>query len=133
MLKIKKYFTFIKLILSVLIKIPDKFFMCYLCLVHGYKYDVFNKTTHKPFKVLLSLFVKKKSSVIINNIFEVKPSKIIFNKYNKELIILDRSIPNYYFDIRDKFSNFHKTPIYKKLMKKVIGKKSLIPTKVYFH
>lgn len=118
MLKIKKYFSFIKLILGVLIKIPDKFFMCYLCLVHGYKYDVFNKTTHEPFKVLLSLFIKKKSSVIINNICEVKPSKIIFNKDNKELIILDRSIPNSYFEIRDKFSNFHETPIYKKIDQK---------------
>lgn len=118
MFEIKKYFNFVKSMLSALIKLSDKFRMCYLCLVYGYKYDIFNETTHRPFKILLSLIVKKTSEVTIKNICEVKPSKIIFEKDNKELIILDRTIPNFYFDIRDKFSHFHETPIYTKVDKK---------------
>ena len=132
MFGIKKYFNFVIVIARVLIKLADKVNICCLCLVYGYKYNIFNKTTNKPFKTLLSLIINKPSSQMINNNCKVKPSKIIFEKNNRELTILDRPIPDFYSNLRGQFSHFHHVPAYTKVDEKSYWQDKALSTKNLF-
>lgn len=133
MFGIKKYFNFVKVVVRFLIKLADKVSLCYLCLFYGYKYDIFNKKTNKPFKILLSLIINKPSTQIINHNCKVKPSKIIFEKNNRELIILDRPISNLYSNLRDRFSHFHQVPAYTKVDEKSYWQDKATSTKDLFY
>ena len=123
---IKKNFNFFIIILRIILKQFDNLNKCRLCLLYGYKYSIFSKKTHNFLGLILSLVSNKLNPEKIRNSCKVRPSKIIFDKNDKELFIFDRPIPDFYFHLRDQFSTFHKVPSYLK-----VDKQSYLQNKIF--
>ncbi|WP_435116879.1 hypothetical protein ACIJYF_00745 [Candidatus Pelagibacter bacterium nBUS_49] len=103
-----------KKIARFLINFIDNINMCLLCLLYRYKYKIFNSKCNKILQIFLRLILKKPTTDNDKYSCQVKSSKIIFEKIDKQLIIFDRPIYKSYFSKRDQLSEFHQTPKYNK-------------------
>ena len=111
----KKKFNFILLFLGFLKNQFIKIVKCNLYLKYGQKYNLFKEKKFKYFKLIWELILAKLNTENLKDRCSIKPSKIIFDIKDKELIILDRPIPKFYFNLRDQFDKFHRTPSYLKV------------------
>lgn len=116
LIKIKKNFNFLIEILRIFKNQLDKLNKCRLYLLYGFKYGILNKK--KLIKIILNLITNNFNPENLESSCLVKPSKIIFDKKDKDFFIFDRPIPDFYFDLRDKFGHYHQTPSYLKIDKK---------------
>ena len=105
----------LKKIYGLIKKIKIKFVKLKLNLLFGYKYNIFNNNKNLLIKLLINFISANFLNKKINNIFQVKHSKIIFQKSKKELVIIDRTISNDYNLLRDQFNKFHFTPHYEQI------------------
>ena len=109
----------------------DKLNKCRLYLLYGFKYGILNKK--KLIKIILNLITNNFNPENLESSCLVKPSKIIFDKKDKDFFIFDRPIPDFYFDLRDKFGHYHQTPSYLKIDKKSYLQDKAITIETYFH
>lgn len=132
LLRIKKNFNFLIKIVKIFTNQLDKANKCKLYLIYGYKYGILSKKKQKLIKIIFNLITNKFNPENLESSCKVKPSKIIFDKKDKELFIFDRPIPDFYFDLRDKFSHYHQVPSYLKVDKKSYSQDKAINNKNLF-
>jgi len=125
---IKKKFSLLVKIIRIVTNKLDKANKCILCLIYGYRYGIFGNNKQKLIKIILSLVTNQFNYKKLQTSCKVKPSKIIFDRNDKELFIFDRPIPNFYFDLREKFSYYHQAPNYLK-----VDKKSYLQNKIIYN
>ena len=110
----KIYIKVYRKIFGILKKIKNKINEYKFVIFYSYKYNVFCNKKNTLLSFFLS-FIFDKFFKKTKKFFQVKTSKIIFHIDNKQLIIIDRLIPNNYTVLRDQFSKFHRAPSFSKI------------------
>ena len=118
----------------IFVKIKNKINEYKLGVAYAYKYNILSNKKNS-FLIFFFNFIFNKIFKKTKKFCQVKASKIIFHIDQKELIIIDRLIPNNYTVLRDQFNKFHRAPLYNKIderayyQDKIVGNDNLLSCK----